>query len=306
MKQHENLTDLFRRERAPHRHTAQIHRTPKPVSLPLPSEVFIRLGGVATLEQATWECAECGEAPAPRQYVNGFVPGKCACQRAHAQREQEERQYQEHRRWQQERAQAQKAKCYTWIGEDCTFGLDEKTFGNFEMSLQSDGFCAAVNFAQHPKGNLILWSDTSYGTGKTHLAAAIANYQVSQGVEARFTTAQGLFDAFATRMNDHQSYVDLQVQAGRAQLLVIDDLDKVHMAQSSFKQSVFFEVLNQRYLRHLPTVFTTNARITKTYDDVEGLSAYVGKAAASRLCDYDNGGLTVVEMYGDDYRRRER
>jgi DNA replication protein DnaC len=80
----------------------------------------------------------------------------------------------------------------------------------------------------------------------------------------------------------------------------------LHKAQSEFKQSILFEVLNKRYLRKLPTVITTNARVVMTDNDVEGISDYIGRAAASRLCDLSNGGLQVVEMNGDDYRRRNR
>jgi DNA replication protein DnaC len=107
-------------------------------------------------------------------------------------------------------------------------------------------------------------------------------------------------------MDEHQGYSDLLAEAGTTPLLVIDDLDKLHKAQSEFKQSILFEVLNKRYLRKLPTVITTNARVVMTDNDVEGISDYIGRAAASRLCDLSNGGLQVVEMNGDDYRRRNR
>ncbi len=275
--------------------------------LRLPPDVFARLGGVSTLAEAEWSCETCGETPAPREYANGFIPGACLCQRretARAQQEKRERERLAQWSWEQERERLRCQQCYTWLGDAWgAFGLDLKTFENFEMNGQDDGFAFATAYAQNPHGTLVLFSEAC-GTGKTHLAAAICNALVTRGIAARFTTAQGLFDAFSARMDDHQGTSDLLASASKAPLLVIDNLDAVHM--TSYKQSVFFEVLNQRYLRQLPTVFTTNARVEMTATDVIGISDYVGKKAASRLCDRANGGIMIVEMNGEDYRRRER
>jgi len=41
-------------------------------------------------------------------------------------------------------------------------------------------------YAAHPKGWLYLWG--SYGTGKSHLAAAIANTLVERGVETAYAS----------------------------------------------------------------------------------------------------------------------
>lgn len=275
--------------------------------LPLPPDVFSRLGGTRTRQGAIWTCSTCGISPQPRQFANGFVPGKCPCQVERIQREREEAHAAEQRKAQMQHIQAQCAKCYTWLGSQWSgIGLEDATFQTFNRALQPEGFAAAVDFSESLQGNLVFWSDRSWGTGKTHLAAAICNHLLAQNVSCRFTTAQGLFDAFAARMDDHQGYSDLLAQASKTPLLVIDDLDKVHMTSSGYKLTVFFEVLNQRYLRHVPTVITTNTRVQVTADDVIGLSDYVGRAIASRMCDTANGGLTVIEMSGEDYRRRER
>jgi DNA replication protein DnaC len=275
--------------------------------LKLPPDVFTRLGGKPTREEVIWHCSECDECPTPRQYANGFVPGKCLCQIAKAEQERREKDRLEIWRAQQESQRRQCARCYSWLGDEwSSIGLSNKSFENFEMSLQSEGFLAAVAFASALLGCLILWSDESWGTGKTHLAAAICNSLLSQNIPCLFSTAQNMFNGFTARMDEHQGYSDLLAMAGKTPLLVIDDLDKAHMTASGYKQSIFFEVLNQRYLRHLPTVITTNARVKVTHNDVAGISEYIGQAAASRICDRENGGLVVVEMNGDDYRRRER
>jgi DNA replication protein DnaC len=276
--------------------------------LHLPDTVFQSMGGKPTAEEVQKTCAICGDIP-PRKVANGWLPGKCACEREMAERERERREREEQQKRMAEQLRKSCAKCYTWLGPDWSdLDLDEKekTFKNFDYAVQMDGMVAAMDMAEQRRGNLILWSDKSWGTGKTHLARAICKQLIEQNIPCRFTTAQNMFNAFGARMDEHQGYSDLLAEAGTTPLLVIDDLDKLHKAQSEFKQSILFEVLNKRYLRKLPTVITTNARVVMTDNDVEGISDYIGRAAASRLCDLSNGGLQVVEMNGDDYRRRNR
>lgn len=284
--------------------------TPKMTSigggLRLPDTVFHRMGGKQTVEEVQRSCVVCGDIP-PRKVANGWLPGKCACEKALAEQNRKNKERAEQIAQMQENNRKDCAKCYTWLGPEWSdMQLNDKTFETFEYTVQPEGLVAAVQMADRRAGNLILWSDQSWGTGKTHLAAAICNSLIEQNIPCRFTTAQNMFNAFGARMDEHQGYHDLLAEAGTTPLLVIDDLDKLHKAQSEFKQSILFEVLNKRYLRKLPTVITTNARVEVTYNDVEGISDYIGRAAASRLCDMSNGGLQVVEMNGEDYRRRKQ
>lgn len=273
--------------------------------LRLPDGVFKRLGGKSTADDATWSCAVCGPI-APREYKNGFVPGKCACQRAAMELEKKQQARLEQWKQQQAMQKARSVRCYDWLGDGWSDeGLAEKTFGNFDIEAQPDGFDAAFSFAGKLKGNLILWSDRSWGTGKTHLASAICQYAMAEaGANCLFTTAQNLFFAFGARMDDHAGYSDLLIKASSCDLLVLDDLDK--MQQSAYKQTIFFEILDKRWKRRKPTVITTNARVDVIDNDIVGISDYIGRAAASRLFDEANGGLVVAEMNGEDYRRRKR
>lgn len=272
--------------------------------LRMPDGLFERLGGKPTAEEATWTCEVCGPVT-PTEYANGFVPGKCACQLEARRKEEEQKRRLE--AWQAKQALIKNriARCYNWLGNGWSDeGLDEKTFDNFDDEFQLEGVVAATTFASKRCGNLIMWSDQSWGTGKTHLAAAICNYLLGEGYTCLFTTAQNLFNAFSARMSDHQGYSDLLQKAGDCDLFVIDDLDKVSL--TAYKQSIFFEVLDKRYKRRKPTVITTNAHVTVTDTDIVGISDFIGRAAASRLADEANGGLIVQDMNGEDYRRRKR
>jgi len=272
--------------------------------LHMPDNLFERLGGKPTEAEATWSCEKCGTVT-PSQYANGYVPGKCACQLEARRKEEERKQRLEAYQARQAMIKKRLVRCYNWLGNGWSDeGLEQKTFDNFNDEVQTEGLMAATTFASQRKGNLILWSDKSFGTGKTHLAAAIIWYLLNEGFTCRFTTAQNLFNAFGARMDDHHGYSDLLKEASDCDLLAIDDLDKVNL--TAFKQSIFFEVLDKRYKRGKPTVITTNAYVQVTDDDIIGISDYIGRAAASRLAAEDNGGLIVQEMNGEDYRRRKR
>ena len=270
--------------------------------LRIPQDVFDRLGGKATELEATRVCVTCGMI-APKLFVNGYMPQKCACE--HKALEEDANQQNRLRQWevQQARLRKQCERCYTWLGAKWSeTGLASKSFLNFDHTLQSKGYAAALLFAETPEGNVILWSDESWGTGKTHVAAAICNELLAQNIPCLFATGQNIFNAFGERFDNHKGVDDLIEAAGSTPLLVIDDLDKTHIpAGSEYKMKVFFNILNFRYQRKLPTIITTNAHVQVTYNDIEGVSEYIGRAAASRLSE----GLQVIDMNGEDYRKRK-
>ena len=114
---------------------------------------------------------------------------------------------------------------------------------------------AAQLFAQQPEGWLV-FSGTS-GSGKTHLAAAIANACIHRGVPALFVVVPDLLDHLRGTFNPQAgiTYDDLFEQVREAPLLLLDDLG----AQSStpWAEEKLFQLLNHRYHAHLPTVITT-------------------------------------------------
>ena len=165
--------------------------------------------------------------------------------------------------------------------------LRGKTFENFHVAPGRDGRSrpsrnspeaartAALAFAKRPdRGEdervdqprtewLLLGG--SHGTGKTHLAAAIANLRIQAEREAVFIVVPDLLDRLraAYSPNSEITYDELFESAREAELLILDDLG----AQSStpWAQEKLYQILNERYNRRLPTVITTNLRL----DDME-------------------------------------
>lgn len=123
----------------------------------------------------------------------------------------------------------------------------------FLKALQS-----AREYADHPQGWFVLTGD--YGSGKTHLAAAIANHRANVGKPVIFVTYQDLSDLFRTtghRETDERN-ARLSQQVRQAEFLVLDDVSALVGSAGYFREK-FFQVFNYRFDAQLATVMTTAA-----------------------------------------------
>lgn len=175
--------------------------------------------------------------------------------------------------------------------------LGHLTFENFEprgrvgllprqaASLEY-AFNHAQRYAQKMDGWLLLQG--GYGCGKTHLAAAIANFAVSMGVPTLFITAPDLLDALRFAY-DHpgETFESRFEQIRQAPLLVLDDFGTQNATPWATEK--LFQVLNYRYINRLPLVVTTNLE-TRDFDERIG----------SRLQDPEL--VTRVHILATDYR----
>jgi DNA replication protein DnaC len=189
---------------------------------------------------------------------------------------------------QEEQRQVRTALTYTWLGRAWSEpGLAAKTFATFRGERQPDAYELAQAFAMDPVGTLALYG--SYGTGKTHLLAAIANAVTAAGCICRFASVVSLFDALQERIQAGQDYHELVRKAIEAPLLVLDDLDK--LKPSEFREETLYKILNGRSTAGLPLAFSAN----RAPDE---LVRWIGEASRSRLM----AGLIPVPMNGPDYR----
>ena len=117
----------------------------------------------------------------------------------------------------------------------------------------------AYAFAQQPEGWLVITG--SYGCGKTHLAAAIANDRLDRGQPAIFVVVPDLLDHLRTTFgpNSEIQYDEMFEQVRSTRLLVLDDLGS--QSATPWAQEKLFQLLNHRYNAQLPTVITTNQRL---------------------------------------------
>ena len=175
--------------------------------------------------------------------------------------------------------------------------LHHLTFENFLprgriglSPLQADSLEEAYNhayrFAQNLEGWLVLKG--TYGCGKTHLAAAIANFAVSLGVPTLFLTVPDLLDSLRfSYQNPEVAFEERFEEVRRASLLVLDDFGTQNA--TNWAQEKLFQIINYRYINRLPLVVTTNLAL----DQIEG-------RIRSRLVDPEM--VTFKRILAPDFR----
>jgi DNA replication protein DnaC len=120
---------------------------------------------------------------------------------------------------------------------------------------------AARDFAQEPKRWLVFIGP--YGSGKTHLAAAIANAQEPRHTPSLFVTVPDLLDHLRATFspNSLTSYDKRFNEVKNAPLLVLDDLGME--SATPWAKEKLHQLFNHRYNAQLPTVITTVHELEK-------------------------------------------
>lgn len=101
----------------------------------------------------------------------------------------------------------------------------------------------------------------SVGTGKSFLAAAIANELISQGTPCLMTNFSRIVSRISEKFGGDQKYLD---DLNRFDLLVIDDLGAER--DSEYMWEKVMDVIDARYRAGLPLIVTTNLKPKDLYD----------------------------------------
>jgi DNA replication protein DnaC len=187
----------------------------------------------------------------------------------------------------------------------------DQVFENFSMRLRDDmladqreslreALTEARNFASDPKGWLVFFGH--YGSGKTHLAAAIANYQIAVGRPApMFIVVPDLLDhlraTFAPTSTISLDRAFEQIKT--TWLLILDDLGTENA--TPWAKEKLFQLFNHRYVARLPTVITTNQALQKK--DKDDRRTIVDPHLASRMSDVSRS--KIIEISASTYRGSE-
>ena len=117
-------------------------------------------------------------------------------------------------------------------------------------------------YATNPDGWLIL--SGSSGSGKTKIAATIANHCLHQGIPVFFVGVADLLDHLRTTFSPREnvSYDELFEQVRSVPILVLDDFRTPSI--SPWAEEKLYQILNYRSNAKLPTIITTGVPIHQT------------------------------------------
>ncbi len=175
--------------------------------------------------------------------------------------------------------------------------IKSMTFDNFDakrLNLPVDkrqnlnqAFVTAHTFAQAPDGWLVLLGEN--GCGKTHLAAAIANYHHQAGKPALFLVVSELLDHLRAAFSPESrvTYDELFERVKKVPFLILDDFDE--RFSTPWAKEKLYQLVNYRYNARLPTVITTCLDL----DQIE-------TRISSRMVDCKLS--TVFQILAPDYR----
>lgn len=175
--------------------------------------------------------------------------------------------------------------------QHCTFdtfladghGLTPSKQLNLKMAYER-----ALTYAKDPRGWLVFKG--GYGCGKTHLAAAIANFRLAMGHPVLFINTPDLLDHLRAAFGPQATtgYDERFEQVRNARLLILDDLGA--QSNSEWVQEKLYQIFNHRYNAHLPTVITTNL-------ELEGIEIRI----RSRMVDPSL--VQIIHIAAPDFRR---
>ncbi len=210
--------------------------------------------------------------------------------------------------------------------------FQSRTFKTFERTLQTKAFDAIKKYAEDglyewasddtPAQSIVLLSPNLFGVGKTHLVCAALNYIVEtvdtvsvrrDGTVIRkmcpclFTSENQLLARIRATYNRNTAHdnnehyeeteEDVYRKLSNKTLLVIDDVGKVRPKDLTFLQTVYFRILDERYVTQSAVILTTNL-------DGAQLEEHIGGACADRL--REMCGKNFIKMSGKSYRHAVR
>ena len=133
------------------------------------------------------------------------------------------------------------------------------------------------------------------GTGKTHLAIALALAACHEGHRVRFFTAAGLVTALSEARDD-KALLRFQKQLARQKLIIVDEFGYVPFSKTGAE--LLFEFFAERYERGSVMV-TTNLPFDQ-WTEVLGSERLTGA-----LLDRLTHRVHILEMNGESYRFKE-
>ena len=179
--------------------------------------------------------------------------------------------------------------------------IKEKTFESFNavQEWQKAIKTGAMSYADKLDGWLLFCGQS--GSGKTHLCTAVCRRRLLSGDEVRYMPWRDKVAELKAMSLDSERRGVIIRGYKTAQILYIDDLYKVGKAADGTSTptgadvSLAFEIINHRYINHLPTIISTE----KTPQEL----VEIDEATGSRVIEMAGGNVYSI---GRDQKRNYR
>lgn len=106
------------------------------------------------------------------------------------------------------------------------------------------------------------------GSGKTRMAAGIANELIARGKQVKFAVSSAILKEIKDTWHEGSDYTESRLidQLCLAEILVVDDFGTEKI--SDWVNEKFYQILNERYVRKKVTIFTSNEKLCESkYDE---------------------------------------
>lgn len=178
----------------------------------------------------------------------------------------------------------------------------ETTFANSNPDLNPRAFKLARRYAEkfNAQSPSLIFYSPGNGTGKTHLAACIANYVLHEKrLPVLFKKARDLMLDIRRTFSERVELTEADIldRVLSVRLLMLDDVGVAPTSQ--WLQATYWTVFDRRLEWQLPIIVTTNKPLEAPAGEVS-LGDRIGEGAVSRLIELCQG--NVIDMVGPDLR----
>lgn len=172
----------------------------------------------------------------------------------------------------------------------------KKTFDNFDYSIDNkilDAYTKAVTYSNEfieTKSSILFMGQS--GFGKSHLTMAIANKLLNKGISVIYMPYRDVITQIKQNILDPEYYKKILSRYQRAKVLLIDDLFKGSISKSDI--NIMFEIVNYRYLNHLPMIISTEYNRSSLLN--------IDEAIGSRMIEMSNDYIVEIKGQRLNYR----